>query len=76
MIIIPVKISKDNDEIIKAYLKIHNLDFEKLIKDLIIKKIKEENIIEEKFILEKIENNKKNRIYTYLDLIDKMRVLK
>ncbi|CAM3087675.1 hypothetical protein STFE110948_01690 [Streptobacillus felis] len=72
MIIIPVKISKDNDKIIKAYLKIHNLDFEKFIKDLIIKKIKKENIIEEKFILEKIENNKKNRIYTYLDLIDKI----
>ncbi|WP_156299237.1 DUF6290 family protein [Streptobacillus canis] len=72
MIIIPIKLSKEDEKIIKAYVKINNLDLSNFIRNIIINKIKEEYILEEKYLLETIEKNKHNEIYKHFELLDSL----
>lgn len=72
MIIIPIKLSKEDEKIIKAYVKINNLDLSNFIRNIIINKIKEEYILEEKYLLETIEKNKYNEIYKHFELLDSL----
>lgn len=70
---ISLRLSKDDDKLIKGYVKMNNLNLSSFIRDTILDAI-EDNFIDTNKILEAKEKSKKGKVYDAADVWQKLGV--
>ena len=71
---ITLRVSEDEEKLIKEYVSINNLNLSSFIRELVLDKIEEDLCLNEERILEAVNNARKERIIDSKEVWDKLSI--